>query len=173
MERLRLHHLLKSYCCCRRSRRGWSGWWTTLRRWRDISHNGIRYLDRICCRLNWIPCTLNLSSYAFVFRSSSSGYRSSASGWRLRIDVLFIEHNQVTVVQRKHSSGFYCYATQKQDRRGMNFSFFVRKKNLMTIRNELLRYIGCQSQWQLILIICRDTGWPLGPRTMLEPVSLG
>ena len=43
----------------------------------------------------------------------------------------------------------------------------------MTIRNELLRYIGCQSQWQLIVIIYRDTGWPLGPRSMLEPVSLG
>ena len=44
---------------------------------------------------------------------------------------------------------------------------------IMTIRNELLRYIGCQSQWQLIVIIYRDTGWPLGPRLMLEPVSLG
>ena len=44
---------------------------------------------------------------------------------------------------------------------------------IMTIRNELLRYIGCQSQWQLIVIIYRDTGWPLGPRSMLEPVSLG
>ena len=44
---------------------------------------------------------------------------------------------------------------------------------IMIIRNELLRYIGCQSQWQLIVIIYRDTGWPLGPRSMLEPVSLG
>ena len=40
-------------------------------------------------------------------------------------------------------------------------------------RNELLRYIECQSQWQLIVIIYRDTGWLLGPRAMLEPVSLG
>ena len=44
---------------------------------------------------------------------------------------------------------------------------------IMTTRNELLRYIGSQSQWQLIVTIYRDTGWPLGPRTMLEPVSLG
>ena len=63
-----------------------------------------------------------------------------------------------------------CYANQ--DRRGMNCSFYCSMK-IMTIRNELLRYIRCQSQWQLIVIICRDTGWTLGPRTTLEPVSLG
>ena len=44
---------------------------------------------------------------------------------------------------------------------------------IITIRNELLRYIGCQSQWPLIMIIYRDTGWPLGPRSRLDPVSLG
>ena len=64
-------------------------------------------------------------------------------------------------------------AMLRKPRSKRNELFLLLFDKIMTIRNELLRYIRCQSQWQLIVIICRDTGWTLGPRTTLEPVSLG